>query len=135
MPEQSQDIEAIASRIKAALDDSDLGAFQDLLDPDVTWGPPHAKHPGCKNRDQVLAWYQRGKASGVEGRVSGVEILGDCVLLELVVRGTEAAEERGGTAMRWQVNTVRGDRVIEIVGFDDHGEAIAYAETRTRSST
>jgi hypothetical protein len=37
--------------------------------------------------------------------------------------------------MRWEVNTVRDGRVIEIVGFDDHAEAIAYAETRTRPST
>lgn len=134
MPEQSQDMEAIAERIKIALDTSDLSAFQDLLDPDVTWGPPHAKEPSCKNRDQVLSWYERGKASGVEGRVSGVEILGECVLLGLVVRGTEAAQERGGAAMRWQVDTVRDGRVIEIVGFDDHDEAITYAEARSRSS-
>ena len=37
--------------------------------------------------------------------------------------------------MRWQVNTVRDGRVIEIVGFDDHHEAITYAETKTRSGT
>ena len=71
----------------------------------------------------------------MEGRVSDVEVLGECVLLGLVVRGTEAAQQRGGAAMRWQVNTVREGRVIEIVGFDDHSEAISYAETKSRSST
>jgi hypothetical protein len=75
------------------------------------------------------------RAAGVEGRVSDVQILGECVLLGLVVRGTEAAQERGGAAMRWQVNTVRDGRVIEIVGFDDHFEAIAYAEEKARTST
>jgi hypothetical protein len=135
MTEPGRAIEAVARRIQAALDKSDLDAFRELLDPNVTWGPPHAKNPGCRNRDQVLSWYQRGKASGVEGCISGVEILGECVVLTLVVRGTEAAQERGGAAMRWQVNTVRDGRVIEIVGFDDHGGAIAYAETKTRSNT
>lgn len=135
MPQPDPEMEVIARQIQIALDASDLTAFQELLDPNVTWGAPHAKNPACKSRDQVLTWYQRGKASGVEGRVSDVEILGECVLLGLVVRRTEAAQERGEAAMRWQVNTVRDGRVIEIVGFDDHHEAITYAETKTRSGT
>jgi SnoaL-like domain len=125
-------MEAIARRMQVALDTSDLAAFQELLDPAVTWGPPYAKNPGCKSRDEVLAWYRRSKSSGVEGRVSEVEVLGECVLLGLVVRGTEAARERGGAALRWQVNTVRNGRVVEIVGFDGHAEALAYAEAKPR---
>jgi hypothetical protein len=134
MPEQRQDMQAIAKKIEVALNASDLLAFQELLDPGVTWGPPHAKNPGCKNRDQVLTWYQRGMMSGVEGQVHEVEVIGDCLILALVVRGIEAARERGGAAMRWQVDAVRDGRVVEIVGFDDHEEAVAYAETRSRSS-
>ena len=55
MPEPSQHMEVIARQIQIALDSSDLTAFNELLDPDVTWGAPHAKNPACKSRDQVLA--------------------------------------------------------------------------------
>jgi ketosteroid isomerase-like protein len=125
--------QAIAKRIKAALDAGDLSTFRELLDPEVRWGPPHAKNPSCKSRDQVIAWYERGKASGVEGRVSAVEVLGHCVLVSLTVHGTPEAKERGGFALRWQVHTVADGRVIDIVGFDDRSEATAYAETVLRS--
>ncbi len=130
MAEPNQEIEVIARKIQMAVDTSDLNAIRELLDPDVTWGAPNAKSPACKNRDQVLAWYQRGKADGSEGRVSEVEIIGECVLLTLAVTRTPSARERGGTALRWQVNTLRNGRVINIAGFDDHGEAVAYAEAR-----
>ena len=42
------------------------------------------------------------------------------------VRGTENANERGGTALRFQVLTVRSGKVVNIVGFDDKSEAISY---------
>jgi hypothetical protein len=134
MPDTEESMEAIAKKIRTAMDTSDLAAFQELLDPHVTWGAPHASNPSCKSRDQVIAWYQRGKQSGVEGRVCDVEILGECVLIGLVVRGSEAAQDRGGAAMRWQVDTVRNGRVIEIVGFDDHFEAIEYAEEKASAN-
>jgi hypothetical protein len=130
MTEPSPSMKSIAKRIRMAVDSSDLVAFEELLDPQVTWGAPHDKNPGCKSRNQVLAWYGRGKAAGAEGRVSAVEIVGKCVVLELVVRRTKRARERGTTSLRWQVDTIREGRVIEIVGFDDHSEAIAYAEAK-----
>jgi hypothetical protein len=131
MPQPDEGTHALADRIKAALDGGDVSAFGELLDPQVHWGSPH--NPGCKSRDQVIAWYERGKASGVEGRVSEVEILGHCVLVGLTVRGTPEAKERGGFALRWQVHTVADGRVIDIVGFDDRNDATAYAETVIRS--
>jgi hypothetical protein len=133
MPNQNQSMEDMAKRVQIALDTSDLSAFRELLDPDVKWGAPHARNPTCKNRDQVIAWYQGGKMAGVEGRVSEIEVLGECLLVCLTVRGTEAAKERGGSALRWQVQTVRNGRVIDIVGFDDRNDAIAYAETPLHS--
>ena len=135
MPEQNQDMEAIARQIQVALDTSDLSAFRELLDPNVTWGAPNARNPTCKNRDQVIAWYEQGRASGVEGRVSEVEVLGECVLVSLVVAGTEAARERSGTSLRWQVQTIRNGRVTDIAGFDDRRDAVDYAETRSQSGS
>jgi hypothetical protein len=123
-------MDAIAERIKTALNAADLSAFRELLDPEVTWGAPHARNPSCKNRDQVLAWYLRGKESGVEGHASEVDVLGQCVLVGLTLRHSPSAQERGGTALRWQVHTIRNGHVIDIVGFDDRGEAIAFAQSR-----
>ena len=44
------------------------------------------------------------------------------------VRGTENAKERGGAALRFQVLTVRSGMVVDIVGFDDKADALAYVK-------
>ncbi len=119
----------IAAQVRMALVAEDPSAFAELLDPDVTWGPPGASNPGCKNRNQVLAWYQRGREAGVRGSVFDVEVLGDRLLVSMSVRGTENARERGGAALRFQVLTVRNGRIVDIVGFDDK------ADFRTSDST
>jgi ketosteroid isomerase-like protein len=105
----------------------DVSAFAELLHPDVTWGAPGARNPTCKNRNQVLSWYQRAQEAGVQGSVFDVDVLGDRLLVSLSVRGTEGARERGGTALRYQVLTVRDGRIVDIVGFDDKAEALSHA--------
>jgi ketosteroid isomerase-like protein len=119
-------MDEIAVLIRNALTAEDLSAFTDLLDPAVTWGAAGARNPSCKTRDQVLAWYQRGRDAGVRGSVSDVEVLGDRLLVSMSVRGTENARERGGAALRFQVLTVRNGKVVDIVGFDDKTEALYF---------
>ena len=119
-------MDEIAVLVRKALAAEDLSGFTELLDPRVTWGAPGARNPTCKNRNQVLAWYQRGRDAGVRGSVYDVEVLGDRLLVSMSVRGTENATERGGAALRYQVLTVRDGKVIDIVGFDDKGEALSY---------
>ena len=118
----------LAEQVKKALATGDVSAFADLLDPNVTWRAPGARKPTCKNRSQVLHWYQRAQESGVRGNAFDVEVIGDRLLVSLVVRGTDDARERGGTALRYQVYTVRGGRIVDIVGFDDKADARAHAE-------
>jgi hypothetical protein len=130
MTEQQRDVEALAQQVRIALEAADLSAFRDLLDPDVHWGPPDA--PGCKNRDQVLAWYLRGRESGARAHVSEVVVLGDRILVGMTVRGTEEARERGGVALRWQVLTVSGGRVVDIVGFGDRNDAVNHVGAAAR---
>jgi ketosteroid isomerase-like protein len=127
MLEPAEVMEAIAQQVHVALEAEDLSAFSDLLDPDVHWGAPGARRPACQNRNQVLAWYERGRGSGTRAHVTEVVVLGDRLLVGLTVRGSEAARERGGAALRWQVLTVRGGRVVDIVGFDDRTDAVAHA--------
>jgi hypothetical protein len=128
MSESHEAMARIAEQVRIALDAADVSAFSDLLDPDVHWGPPDARRPTCKNRDQVLTWYQRGRESGTRAQVTEAVVFGHQILVGLTVRGGQAARERGGAALRWQVLTVRGGRVIDIVGFDDRMDAVAQIE-------
>jgi ketosteroid isomerase-like protein len=116
----------LAGAVRAALGSGDLEAYADLLAPDVRWGPPGDPSPPCTSRRQVLAWYQRARASGAGARVTEVTVVGDRLLVGLVVSGTEAARGRGGQATRYQVLTVRDGRVAAIVGFDQRREALAH---------
>ncbi len=127
MPEQPEATERLAQLVGMALEAADLSAFTDLLDPDVHWGAPGDPSPACQNRDQVLSWYRRGRQAGVRARVTETAVLGDRILVGLKVTGGQAASEQGDENDRWQVLTVRGGRVVSIVGFDDRAEAAAHA--------
>ncbi len=131
MPEQLEATERIAQQVSAALAAADLAAYRELLDPDVRWGPPGDPSPPCQNRDQVLAWYRRGREAGVRARVSETVVRGDQIFIGLKVADNRAAGESGGETDRWQVLTVRGGRVVDIVGFNERSEAAARAGLST----
>jgi ketosteroid isomerase-like protein len=114
--------EEIAQQVRAAVESGDLAAYREVLAPDVTWGPPDV---GCRNRDQVISWYQRAHDAGVRAQVTEVTVHDDKILVGLMVEGTPNAQERGGHAPRWQVLTLRQGRVADISGFEDRAEAAA----------
>jgi len=120
-------VEEVAGQLRTALESGDLSGFGELLDPAVRWGPPGDPSPPCQSRQQVLDWYQRGRSKGAQAAVSELTVLGDRVVVGLVLAGTEAAQERGGRALRWQVYTVRNGRVVDIVGFELRSEAVDWA--------
>ena len=60
----------IAELVRGALESAEFDAYRPLLDPNVHWGSPDDNAAGCRNRDEVLAWYRRGRAKGVRSRVS-----------------------------------------------------------------
>jgi hypothetical protein len=80
MSEQLESMESLARQLRIALSGADLSAFSYLLDPDVRWGTPDARVPSCRNRDQVLACYQRGRESGTRAEVAETVVLGDRIL-------------------------------------------------------
>lgn len=127
--ENPESLERLAPLVREALESADLASFRDLLDENVRWGPPGDHSPPCQNREQVLTWYERGKASGVRATVSEVTVLEDHLLVGLVVRGASESRDRGGEALRWQLLSVHQGLVSEIVGFDRRNEAVAYAAT------
>ena len=122
----TKDMGEIAVLVRNALAAEDLSDFAELLDPAVTWGAPGARNPNCKRRNQVLAWYQRGRDAAARGSVYDVEVLGDRLLVSMTVRGTDNAKERGGAGLRFQVLTVRSGKVVDIVGFDSKTDALSY---------
>jgi ketosteroid isomerase-like protein len=118
----------IAERVRNALESADLAAIGDLLDPNVRWGAPDDTAPSCTNRDEVLAWYKRGRDAGVRAQVTELVVHGDDkILVGLRVSGRLPSGESTGEEDRWQVLTIRAGRVVDIRGFDDRDQAAARA--------
>ena len=134
MPDEASAAEeppALAGRVRSALESGDLDAIRDLLGPGARWGAPEG--PGdadCRNRDQVTTWWASARAAGARAMVTEVTAGPGTLLVGLDVTGTPAAREAGGTAQRWQVLTVNGDRIIDIRGFGDRTEAAAAPACR-----
>jgi SnoaL-like domain len=119
---------ALAGRVRSALESGDLDAIRDLLANNARWGAPEGPGEGdCRNREQVIAWWASARAAGARAAVTEVTAGPGTLLVGLDVSGTQAAEEAGGTARRWQVLTVKGDRITDIRGFDDRTEAATRA--------
>jgi hypothetical protein len=124
----ASDPATLSGRVRYALESGDLDAIRNLLDPDARWGGPEG--PGdfdCRNRDQVIAWWTQARAAGVRAVITEVTAGDETLLVGLEVTGTPAAQEAGGPVSRWQVLTVRDDRIADIRGFDDRTAAAARA--------
>ena len=119
-------VERLAGRVRLAQETADLDAYAELLDPGVRWGLPGDPVPPCRNRAQVLAWYQCGRAAGARARVTETLVSVDRILVGLKVTGRPAAGA-GDETDRWQVLTVRDGRVTVIAGFEERDEAAARA--------
>jgi SnoaL-like domain len=118
----------LAGRVRSALESGDLDAIRDLLDPDARWGAPEGPSDyDCRNREEVIAWWAGARAAGVRAVVTEVTVGAGALLVGLEVTGTPAAREAGGAAGRWQVLTLKGDRIADIRGFDDRATAAARA--------
>ena len=75
----------------------------------------------------MIAWCVKARAAGARAVVTEVTVGAVTLLVGLEVTGTSAAHEAGGAVERWQVLTVRGDRIEGIRGFDDRTAAAARA--------
>ena len=116
-------VERLAEEVAVALGAADPRLFADLLDPDVTWGAPGDPSPPCRNRQQVLAWYQRGRADGRRAHDLSVTAHGDKILVSMTVTSPEA-EASGHSNPRWQVLTVVHGRIADIRGYDNETDAM-----------
>jgi hypothetical protein len=114
----------LGGRLRIALELSDLGALEELLDPDVHWGSPDVPLAQCTNRDQVLAWWKRAHDEGTSARVTEMTAGKHTLLVGLRVRRRDAP---GDEVERWQLLTVADGRVVEILGFEERAPALARA--------
>ena len=101
-----------------AIGRGDYETVGELLHPDVKW---HGGNPvdGCLNRDQVLAFMQRPeRPSGVVELVELVDAEDQVVVI---------MRPPGDTELRANLTTFRDGLVVEMVHFDDPGDALAAA--------
>ncbi len=118
----------LSERVRSALESGDLEAIRDLLDPGARWGAPEGPHDAdCQNRGQVVAWWASARAAGARAVVTEVTAGAGTLLVGLEVTGTPSAGQAGGAVRRWQVLTLRGDRIVDIRGFDDRAAAAGRA--------
>jgi hypothetical protein len=115
--------ERIAEPVRAALESADLTAYGDLLSPDVHWGPPGMKNPPCKNREQVLAWYSKGRSAGARAKVIELTVEGDRLLVGLAV--SRDPDRPSDASERWQVLTIGPQGVRDIRGYEARHQAAA----------
>jgi hypothetical protein len=111
---------SIAEMVRTALDRADLEQLRALLSPDVHWGAPDDPSPPCRNRSQVLRWFERGRAAGRRATVTEVEVHGNALLVGLRLDTGE---------QRWQVMRVGPDGVNDIRGYDDRSTAASKLST------
>jgi hypothetical protein len=121
MPDDTTSAALLVDRVRSALESGDLTEYSELLSPGVTWGAPGDPNPTCRNREQVLTWYQRGQDAGTTARVTEVSAVDDKLLVGMMVR-------RGGDyGERWQILTVGPQGISDIRGFEDRLSATEFA--------
>jgi len=118
---------ALAARVAQALQSDDPDAFGDLLTEDARWGPPDDPHSGCHSRAEVLNWYKAARELGMRAEVTEVVPGSGALLVGVRVSGPPAAGQGRDSVERWQVMTIRDDRVADIRGFEDRTEAAGRA--------
>lgn len=111
-------------RVKHALESADLSQFEALLAPNVRCGPPDDPTPPCRTRNDVLAWYERGRSDGRRAQVLAVDVRGDKLIVALRIFDVARPDV---THDRWQMLTCREGCVVDIRGFDVREQAIARA--------
>ncbi|HZT97416.1 MAG TPA: nuclear transport factor 2 family protein [Chloroflexota bacterium] len=122
------DLEALAGRIREALESADLDAYSELLHPAVRWGAPGDDAPPCRNRNDVLAWYRQGRAEGRRARVTEVITFADKDKIVVGMKVTSGRKRpNAGEIDRWQVLTIVDGTMADISGYERRQEALAAA--------
>lgn len=117
-------IDELAEEVRVALQAADLDAYFELLDPEVSWGPPNDLTTGCHNRREVLAWYRRGRERGMRADIFETVVVRNKILIGAKVSDGSGPNDGSGELSRWQVLTVVDGRINDIRGYEDREDAV-----------
>ena len=125
----SASLQALADALEAAFDRRDAALLATLLAADVRWGGEEETPETCHSDREVLAWYERLRAEGVEAQVEEVVVRERAVILGLRVSMPGEAPESDPQQL-WQTFAVAGGLIVEIRGYPEREEALAFADAR-----
>ena len=119
----SPSLQTLADSLKAAYDERDARRLAPLLAADVRWGGEEETPDTCHSAREALAWYERLRVEGVGAEVQEVVLRERAVVLGLLVTRPDSEATR-----MWQTFAVEGGLVVEIRGYPDRDEALAFAD-------
>ncbi|MGH2860604.1 MAG: nuclear transport factor 2 family protein [Solirubrobacteraceae bacterium] len=112
----------IARQGFAAIARGDLDAITEFLDPDVKW---HGGDPadGCQNRMQALAWI-RGRGDRNAGPMPELVDVVESGSRVVVVMQPHPSDDDPQPTRTANLTTFRDGKVVEMVHYDDAGDAL-----------
>ena len=125
----STSLQALADTLEAAFDQRDAALLAPLLAADVRWGDEEETPETCHSDREVLAWYERLRAEGVGVQVEEVVVRKRAVMLGLLVSWPGEGPESDAQQL-WQTFAVADGLVVEIRGYPEREEALAFADAR-----
>ena len=128
---EASSMEAMATLVSNAMQAGDLPVITSLLAPDVRWGDPHQSVPTCRNKSQVLRWFENAQQAGASADVIETIVLGQHILLGLAVRGNPRATTKEKPVVRWQVMSIEDGKIAEIRGYESRSDAEHFAVAGT----
>jgi hypothetical protein len=126
----SAPLQPLADALEAAFDQRDAALLAPLLAADVRWGGEEETPETCHSDREVLAWYERLRAEGVAAQVEEVVVRERAVVLGLLVSRPGEADQSDPQQL-WQTFAVADGLVVEIRGYPERDEALAFADART----
>ena len=125
----SSALQPLADALKAAYEQRDAKRLAPLLAADVRWGGEEETPETCHSDRDVLAWYERLRVQGADAQVEEVLIRERAVVLGLRVSlPARTAPGVPGPSRVWQTFAVDDGLVVEIRGYPDRDEALAFAD-------
>ena len=114
MADDTQEAQAIAERLRSALEGRDLTTLAGILDPDVRWGGEEDTPQTCHNRADVLAWYGGLIDRGFRASVAATAVEPDRIVLTF-----DVTRPGGGTSRNHQVFRIASGLVVDIRGHEE----------------
>ncbi|KAA2253923.1 hypothetical protein F0L68_32170 [Solihabitans fulvus] len=121
-PVDGQLVDGPAASLAAAVESGDPELLGPLLHENVRWGGEEDTADTCHSRGDVLRWYGTARANGLRVWVDETETRSGAVVCKVrIVAG-------GQEALRYQVFRVVDGLVVEIRGYPELADALAWAD-------